>query len=628
MAKFFGREDQVIIEKRASVTRHAELFSSFEYGEKVEVFLTLPLELRPGTAFMRIERDEDGQRLMIPGFYEGEKLKFTVYTDEICRRNLKRGLFFWSFLLDQSILSPEADGGRLFYGWEHEAHRLFQLSVYEPGTNRQTGYEGGLIYQIFPDRFCRSGKEFRKDGAVMEKDWYARVSEFSAYPGAPVKNNHFFGGDLYGIAEKIDYLKTLGVTLLYLNPIFDAASNHRYDTGDYMKVDDLLGGEEALKELLARAKEAGIGVILDGVFNHTGSDSLYFNKNGRYPSVGAYQSKESPYYKWYFFSRYPDSYESWWGISILPKVNCGEPTYRDFVAGENGVIEKYLDLGVAGWRLDVVDELNDEMVDAIRARSRKARPDALLYGEVWEDASNKIAYSNRRHYFTGGQLDGVMNYPLKNAIIAFLVDGDAGFLFETEKTLYENYPKAVSDMQMNLLSSHDTVRILNMLAGDPHSEYANTELASAKLLPEERARAKKLLKLAVVIQMFLPGLPHVYYGDEIGMEGDRDPFNRQTYKWGAEDCEVLDFYRRVTALRASLPMLKDAYYRGLYAENGVFVFERFNDSERLVVTINRSNVPYDCDPGPGGRALYPDEYALEGRQSILPGSAAVWYFKN
>ena len=207
---------------------------------------------------------------------------------------------------------------------------------------------------------------------------------------------------------------------------------------------------------------------------------------------------------------------------------------------------------------------------------------------MWEDASNKIAYSQRRHYFTGGQLTSVMNYPLKNAIIAFLSERDAEFLFFTMRILYSHYPKAVSDMQMNLLSTHDTERILTVLAGSPQGNEDNAVLSAARLSEEERRNAKRLLKLAVILQMFLPGIPCIYYGDEIGMEGYRDPFNRQTYKWGQEDEEVLAFYRKVTKLRRSLLLLADAYYEGCSCENGLFVFRRFDDRQTLTVAVNRS----------------------------------------
>ena len=459
----------------------------------------------------------------------------------------------------------------------------------------------------------------------MEEDWYAQVSEYPGRPGKPLKNNHFFGGTLYGVADKLDYLHSLGVTLIYLNPIFKAASNHRYDTGDYMTVDELLGGEEALAYLLEKCRAYGIGVILDGVFNHTGSDSLYFNKYGSYPSLGAYESRESPYFDWYYFKHYPESYECWWGIDILPKLNSGLPAVRDFIAGENGVLAKYTKMGVAGWRLDVADELPDVMLDDVHARVKKIDARAPVFGEVWEDASNKTAYSARRHYFTGGQLDAVMNYPLKNALISYLVTGDAEYLFFTVRMLYRHYPKAASDLQMNLLGSHDTPRILNMLAGDPHKGMPNDELAHARLSFEDRRRAKTLLGLAVLMQMTLPGMPCIYYGDEAGAEGDRDPFNRQTFKWGEEDGEILEVYRRCIALRQSLPMLANAFYKGLAYRGGVYSYERFTDTERLTVYVNLSGGPVKITVS--GRMIYPYEKEIAQEQIIENMQACCVYEK-
>ena len=582
------KDNQVRVELQASRTKEARLFSSFEYGENLNFSLVFGDFALAQNAVMQLVRDEDGEELYIQGTKIGNRFDFPIDTARICPESEQRGLFYYLFFLDNRVLSQNEFGFGMYISDSAKDCSRFQLSVYQQGTNRPTGKEGGILYQSFPDRFCKSDLSFTKEGAVLEEDWYANIREYAEKPGDPVKNNHFFGGDLYGVASRLEYLESLGVTMLYLNPIFKAASNHRYDTGDYSQVDELLGGEEGLRYLLEVCRDYGIEVILDGVFNHTGADSLYFNKEGRYPSVGAYQSKTSPYFDWYTFKEFPDSYDCWWGIKILPKVNFRNESYRNFIAGKDGILEKYMKMGVAGWRLDVADELSDEMLDAIRQRVAQNDPCAPVFGEVWEDASNKIAYSQRRHYFTGGQLTSVMNYPLKNAIIAFLSERDAEFLFFTMRILYSHYPKAVSDMQMNLLSTHDTERILTVLAGSPQGNEDNAVLSAARLSEEERRNAKRLLKLAVILQMFLPGIPCIYYGDEIGMEGYRDPFNRQTYKWGQEDEEVLAFYRKVTKLRRSLLLLADAYYEGCSCENGLFVFRRFDDRQTLTVAVNRS----------------------------------------
>ena len=598
-------KNEARIELLASKTAHAELFSAFEYGETLTFRLFAEGRFERTRAYISILRDEDGKELT----FEGEKcdgfFRFVVNTADICADGASYGLFYYAFVVEDLVFAQNGDREGLIVCGVKDHFSRFQLTVYKEGSNKETGYEGGIMYQIFPDRFFKAGKAGIKEGAVMEQDWYAPISEYHGNGEGKLLNNHFFGGTLWGVSQKLDYLKSLGVTLLYLNPIFRSSSNHRYDTGDYLEVDELLGGNKAFDELVKKAREKGIGIILDGVFNHTGADSRYFNRYGRYPSAGAYQSEDSPYHDWYFFSEFPDKYECWWGFETLPKLNGNNEKCRAFIAGENGVVERALRAGTVGWRLDVVDELPDVMIDAIRERSSAVNENALVYGEVWEDASNKCAYSQRRHYFSGGQLNAVMNYPLKNALIEYLTSGDAAFLYDTVRILYNHYPKAASDLQMNILSTHDTERILTLLGGAPEMGQENRVLAQARLCQEERAHAKKLLSMAVLLQMTLPGIPCIYYGDEIGMEGYKDPFNRAAYPWGREDGEVLAFYREAAALRRSLPMLGQAYYRGVSSENGVYVFERFNDQgESLTVIANLSGNTY--------------LYRYDGEATLLP----------
>ena len=294
-----------------------------------------------------------------------------------------------------------------------------------------------------------------------------------------VLNNDFFGGNIRGILEKLDYLQSLHVTVLYLNPIFRSFSNHRYDTGNFMEIDPTFGTEEEFARLVEECRKRGIRIMLDGVFNHTGDDSLYFNKYGRYPGVGAYQSKDSKYYAWYNFIHYPEKYSAWWGIDNLPAVNEECPSYADYITGENGVIRYWLKYSLGGFRLDVADELPDEFIEKIRQAVKAADPEAVVLGEVWEDASNKIAYSKRRKYFWGKELDSVMNYPLKDAIIQFILSGDTSLFRQTVAMLRDNYPKSVLDSLMNILGTHDTARILTALGG-VHA-YTKDEMSYTKL---------------------------------------------------------------------------------------------------------------------------------------------------
>jgi len=266
---------------------------------------------------------------------------------------LKHGLYFYYFELDGKDIFGL---GKDFNGEVSYNPNSFQLTVYRKDYTTPAWIKGGIIYQIFPDRFNRSEKDKKPDCDKWLHDNWLDTPVFAPNSEGKVLNNDFFGGDIKGIIEKLEYLKSLSVTAIYLNPVFKAYSNHRYDTGDYFQIDNLLGSKEDFENLIKKAEEYGIKIILDGVFNHTGDDSIYFNKYGRYPSIGAYQSEDSEYFSWYNFTSFPKGYDSWWGIKTLPAVNKNNDGFLNFIAGKNGVLEYYTKLGVGGWRLDVVDE--------------------------------------------------------------------------------------------------------------------------------------------------------------------------------------------------------------------------------------------------------------------------------
>lgn len=458
------------------------------------------------------------------------------------------------------------------------------LTVHSADFVTPDKFKGGVMYQIFVDRFAKSKKHALpvKDGAYLDANWESGIPAYPEKPGDAFNNNCFFGGSLYGVAEKLDYLCSLGVNVLYLNPIFDAASNHKYDTSDYMKIDEMFGGEKAFDALMRATKKRGISVILDGVFNHTGSDSVYFDKESRYPTLGAYESKKSPYYHWYDFKSYPDDYNCWWGVKILPAINKNNEDFRNFICGKNGVIRHYLKKGISGWRLDVADELSSEFLSALRATAKDEKSDCIVIGEVWEDASDKVAYGQRRAYFQGSQLDAVMNYPLRTAITDYVLSGNSDIISRCITSLYMHYPKCVSDVQMNILGTHDTERILSVLAGDGISFKKNGELAGYKMSSGARKRATELLKAASFLLYTLPGIPCIYYGDEIGMEGGRDPFNRLPFPWHAKDEDILSHYELLGALRSQYKQFSDGEFKIIRADDGLFVFSRGD----LICAIN------------------------------------------
>ncbi len=484
-----------------------------------------------------------------------------------------------------------------------EAGDLWQVSCIPADFTVPQWAQGAVIYQIFPDRFCKSGDCDLTDKLTpyaVHENWDEEVA-WQPTPDGQVLNNDFFGGNFRGITEKLPYIASLGTTILYLNPISKSFSSHRYDTADYKTPDPMLGTLEDFSQLCREAHKLGIRVILDGVYSHTGSNSLYFDKEKAFGGNGAYCTKQSPYYTWYQFSHWPDSYHSWWGFATLPTVNKLDPSFMDYIiTGENSVIAHWLQAGCDGFRLDVADELPSEFLSILKKHLRKLRPDALLMGEVWEDASNKIAYGVRRRYFVDGQLDSVMNYPFRNAILAFLRGWDDGRgLADSVMTIAENYPPQVLLCNMNLLGTHDSVRILTALVDD--FEGSREQQAHRRLSPQQYSTAVEKLLMASFIQYALPGAPSLYYADEAGMEGHKDPFNRRTYPWGHENPTLLGHHRRLGQLRSQYPCLRTGNIEFSQAGEGKLRYSRTLDGHRVTIWVNRSGESWDV---PSSKLLY------------------------
>lgn len=486
----------------------------------------------------------------------------------------------------------------------HHEPPAYQVTVYQEGSATPHWFKEAVMYQIFVDRFCNGYKEGEilspKEHCVIYPNWDATPQYGKDPETGKTVCYDCFGGNLYGVLKKLPYLKELGVNVIYLNPIFEASSNHKYDTGDYKKIDPMFGDNQLFKELCTKAKDMGIFIILDGVFSHTGSDSIYFNKEGHYPSLGAYQSKESPYYSWYRFKEFPDKYDCWWDIDTLPNVNELEPSYQDFIiTGENSVIKYWMKMGAKGWRLDVVDELPEQFVKKIRAAMKELDSESVLIGEVWEDASNKVAYGKMREYLLGEELDSVMNYPFRRIWLDFLAGcKDASETHLRLMNLYENYPLQHFYSNMNLIGSHDEVRALTILSGAPPEHTMNREeQAKVKLTTEQRELGTARLKLLALVQMTFPGVPCIYYGDEAGMHGYKDPLNRGTYPWGKENQQLLNWYKRIISLRNRYDVLKTGQWIPLVAEwcvygylrkieNGLDVFGQRKKDNVAVVLVN------------------------------------------
>lgn len=447
--------------------------------------------------------------------------------------------------------------------------KYYQITVYN-AQEIPEWYKEGIIYQIFVDRFFNGNEDGRvlnpKKNSFIYGNWHDDPMYIKNSNGELARWD-FYGGNLLGVRKKLNYIKSLGVNIIYFNPIFESSSCHKYDTGDYEKIDSMMGSNEDFKNLCEEAKKLGIRIILDGVFSHTGSDSKYFNKFDSYEAVGAYQSLNSPYYRWYKFYDYPNGYECWWGFSNMPNVDELNPSYLEYIIkSEDAIVKKWIELGASGWRLDVADELPDEFIKLLRQSIKEVKGDSVLIGEVWEDASNKISYSRKREYLFGYELDSVTNYPLRQLIIDIAKRNiSPEYFVKRYMNLLENYPKDIFYSNMNMLGNHDTERILTLL---------NNNI--------------KLLNIAIVLQMTLPGVPLIYYGDEAGLTGFKDPENRKSYPWGRENQNILSIYKALSNLRAKENILKFGDIKFRECKNNVLCFDRYIKDELIITIISFS----------------------------------------
>ncbi len=528
-----------------------------------------------------------------------------------------QGLVWYSFQMDFS--TPP-------YRMESEE---YQLTVYDGSEAVPTWFGEGMCYQIFPDRFCRLDLPTKTGPGdrIVHENW-ADPPIYKPEPGRGVTNRDFFGGSLKGVESKLDYLAGLGVETIYFCPIFEALENHRYGTADYEKIDPMLGTLDDFERLCKAAHKRGIRIILDGVFNHVGWASKYFNATGEYGQGGAARDENSPYHDWFLWTKWPNEYKSWWGFKTLPDFNKENPEFLEFICGENGVIRQWLRRGADGWRLDVADELPDHMVHAIHEAARAENPNAVIIGEVWEDGSIKMAYDVRRKHVWGGHCDGLMNYPLRSALIGYLLGGDADDFRWDMETLRDHYPPFAFQNSMNALGTHDTLRILTFLGvGHDHkNDWSKDQRADYVMTPEEHQRGLERLKLGYAVLFAFPGAPTVYYGDEAGMTGFEDPFNRGTYPWGHEDKDLVAYVSKLGQLRKTHPALREGHLEFLAAHKGLLAFARTCQAETLIAAVNRDGqarsltLPWDAVDLLTGRTF--------PAQAKLPGASAFLFAKR
>lgn len=546
---------------------HKKPFGALEIGEDININIEAISDVKE--IYLILETNEDIKKEIkmenkSNGIFTIDKYKFE-----------KENIYFYYFKsIEGETLDVKYYGKSYDCGACVEYHDINYINKYQITVSRKTEspkwFKEGILYHIFVDRFNRTGKiNNPKKNSFIYANWEDTPMYIKNKENEVIRWD-FHGGNLKGIISKLNYLKGLGVTVIYLSPIFKSQSNHKYDTGDYKTIDPMFGDEEIFKELIYKASKKGINIILDGVFSHTGDDSIYFNKYGNYDSLGAYQSKNSKFFSWYNFKDYPNEYDCWWGVKSLPNVNETENSYMDYIIRDkDSVIKKWMNYGVKGWRLDVVDELPSKFLETLKKETLNIDNESVIIGEVWEDASNKISYSERRKYFLGNQLNGVTGYVFKNIVVDFLKGNvNSQAVYNRFMTIKENYPKYAFKSNLNLLGTHDTRRILTEL---------NEE--------------KELLKLAVFIQMTFEGVPYVYYGDEAGLIGETDPDNRRTYPWENEDKDILNFYKKIIKERKNNKLLSSGETKFLKLSNqNILGYIRYIKTDKILVLINRSNV--------------------------------------
>lgn len=543
-------------------------FGAVEVGQKVELSINVDKEVIAVLELIQF----DGTKLNLEMEKEYLNNGEFKYSTEINASD-ELGILEYYFVL--------IDGyNRLYYGNNYEhLGGIGQIYTYNPvpyqitiykGTYIPDWYKEGVIYQILIDRFCNGNEDgtinFPKENSFIYGRWNDNPMYIKDSYGKIVRWD-FYGGNLKGIIKKLDYIKALGANIIQLSPIFKSPSCHKYDTADYGVVDEMFGTNDEFKELCEIAKSKDIKIILDVVFGYTSSDSKYFNKLGNYEEIGAYNSPNSKYYNWYEFLNYPYQYESWWGIEERPSINPMQKGYIDYIIeSDNSIVEKWINLGASGWKLNIIDELSDEFIELIRRKMQSLSEDSVLIGDVWEDASNKISYSQRRKYLLGEEVQAATNYPLRESLINFVKGYIKSDKFKKKvMSLYENYPRESFYGNVNIAGTNDTERILTVL--DDSIE---------------------LLRLLAIIQFTLPGVPLICYGDEVGLKGRKEPDNRKSYPWGKENKELIKFYQKLIRIRNGSNVLKKGDLSIFDTEPDVLVFRRSHGNEEIIVLINIS----------------------------------------
>lgn len=464
--------------------------------------------------------------------------------------------------------------------------------------------KGAIMYHIFVDRFNR-GQKNKPESMPRRKVYESFESPVEpGFEGVINVNNDFYGGDLKGITDKLQYIKSLGTNIIYLSPIVTSQSNHRYDTADYENIDPYCGKNEDLKELCDKAHNMGMKVVLDAVFSHTGDDSKYFNRLGTYDTIGAFQDSNSEYGKFYE-KNYKDGktyFNYWFCFETLPKCNKYAIEWQNFIYGKGGIIDKWFALGIDGLRLDVADDLPDEFIAGIRKAVKRNKDDGLVIGEVWYNPMEM----GRGYLSSGKCLDTVMNYFLIDALLRYYKYGDVCKFGKILNEIYTEFPKDTIDTLMNFTSTHDISRPLSIFGrnefktdsdwawdiyrsdDEPFTEVVDRCKILSNLTDEDLRRAKDIYKSYAYCLNFMPGIFSIFYGDEAGVLGYGNLFNRKPFPWKNKDEDLLQYFRFLGSIRNDNEFLKTADFDVVDITNNYFMFERTSENGDALIAVNRT----------------------------------------
>ena len=567
---------------------------SLDTGSKYQITIKVPMEIGWIEQMKFIVRANNEQTF--PMHHLKNKDGFAYFTAQV---------FLETHALYHYYFSFEANNNLIYYQKNSNNKKdMWKMSV---NFETPSWAKGKIMYHIFVDRFNKNNNLLLPmEGRIVHESWDEDIVVGPDENGR--WNIDFYGGNLKGIIEKLDYLKSLGVSIIYLSPIFLSQSNHRYDTADYEKVDPYAGTNEDLKLLCLQAHQKGMKIILDGVFNHTGNDSKYFNEYNHYEEKGAYQSKESKYYDFYK-KQENGNFCYWWDMKNLPVCDGNSKQWQNYIYGKGGIIDLWFSLGIDGIRLDVADELTDEFIEGITAAVKRNKKDGFILGEVWENPMRM----NRKYISSGKAMDTVMNYQLTDALIRYYKYAECDNLKDTIEAILNEYPKETIDCLMNFTSTHDITRAINIFGTNEfqrHGKWAwdlqNNDYNWQKeyqMTKEQYDLGKEIYKSYLYTLAFFPGILSIFYGDEIGMQAMGNLANRRPYTWDRIDTELLELFKLIGKIRKKEKFLETAGLELLDVNENYLSFKRTSNHEEALVYTSRSNTQ--------ATILLPEDYLNE-----------------